>query len=69
MVDATKVEKDGPILLGANKLLYTSSNLVLATKLKTMEVLIMFIVIAIGFAWAMTQEEIEELDKRLGKKK
>jgi len=32
MVDATKVEKDGPILLGANKLLYTSSNLVLATK-------------------------------------
>jgi hypothetical protein len=69
MVDATKVEKDGPILLGANKLLYTSSNLVLATKLKTMEVLIMFIVIAIGFAWAWPEEEIEELDKRLGKKK
>jgi len=69
MVDATKVEKDGPILLGANKLLCTSSNLVLATKLKTMEVLIMFIVIAIGFAWAWPEEEIEELDKRLGKKK
>jgi hypothetical protein len=34
-----------------------------------MEVLIMFSVIAIGFAWAMPQEEIEELDKRLGKKK
>jgi hypothetical protein len=38
-----------------------------------MEVLIMFIltlcVIAIGFAWAWPQEEIEELDKRLGKKK
>ena len=34
-----------------------------------MEVLIMFIVIAIGFAWAMPQEEIEELDERLGKKK
>ena len=34
-----------------------------------MEVLIMFSVIAIGFAWVMTQEEIEELDKRLGKKK
>jgi hypothetical protein len=33
-----------------------------------MEILIMFIVIAIGFAWAMPQEEIEELDKRLGKK-
>jgi hypothetical protein len=32
-----------------------------------MEVLIMFSVI--GFAWAMPQEEIEELDKRLGKKK
>jgi hypothetical protein len=34
-----------------------------------MEVLIMFIVIAIGFAWAMPQKEIEELDERLGKKK
>jgi hypothetical protein len=38
-----------------------------------MEVLIMFIVtlilIAIGFAWAMSEEEIEELDERLGKKK
>ena len=31
MVDATKVEQDGPILLGANKLLYTGSNPVLAT--------------------------------------
>jgi hypothetical protein len=29
----------------------------------------MFIVIAIGFAWAIPQEEIEELDKCLGKKK
>jgi hypothetical protein len=34
-----------------------------------MEVLIMFIVFAIGFAWAWPEEEIEELDKRLGKKK
>ena len=34
-----------------------------------MEVLIMFVVIAIGFAWAMPQEEIDELDKRLSKKK
>ena len=33
-----------------------------------MEVLIMFVVIAIGFAWAMPQEEIVELDKRLNKK-
>ena len=38
-------------------------------KIKTMEVLIMFIVFAIGFAWAWPEEEIEELDKRLGKKK
>jgi len=29
----------------------------------------MFIVIAIGFAWAWPQKEIEELDERLGKKK
>jgi len=35
MVDATKVEQDGPILLGANKLLHTGSNPVLTTnKLK-----------------------------------
>ena len=47
------------------------SNPVLTTKIKIkiMEVLIMFSVIAIGFAWVMPQEEIEELDKRLGKKK
>jgi len=32
MVDATKVEQDGPILLGANKLLHTGSNPVLTTK-------------------------------------
>jgi len=37
MVDATKVEQDGPILLGANKLLYTSSNLVLATPNRAVE--------------------------------
>ena len=53
----------------AKKVTHTGSNPVLTTKLKTMEVLIIFIVIAIGFAWAMPQEEIEELDKRLGKKK
>jgi hypothetical protein len=29
----------------------------------------MFIVIAIGFAWAMPQEEIDELDNRLKNKK
>ena len=32
LVDATKVEQDGPILLGANKLLQTGSNPVLTTK-------------------------------------
>jgi hypothetical protein len=32
-----------------------------------MEVLIMFIVIAIGFAWVIPQEEIEELDKQFKK--
>ena len=31
-VDATKVEQDGPILLGANKLLHTGSNPVLTAK-------------------------------------
>jgi hypothetical protein len=34
-----------------------------------MEVLIMFIVIAIGFAWALPQEEIDELNERFNKKK
>ena len=34
-----------------------------------MEILIMFIVIAIGFAWAMPQEEIDELGNRLKNKK
>ena len=34
-----------------------------------MEILIMFIVIAIGFAWALPQEEIDELDKYFSKKK
>ena len=43
---------------------------VLTTKNKNkMEILIMFIVIAIGFAWAMPQEEIDELDNRLKNKK
>jgi hypothetical protein len=40
MVDATKVEQDGPILLGANKLLHTGSSPVLTTnklKLKVMK--------------------------------
>ena len=32
-----------------------------------MIVLIMFIVFAIGFAWVMTQEEIDELKNRLKK--
>ena len=32
-----------------------------------MIVLVMFIVIAIGFAWAIPQEEIEELNNRLKK--
>jgi hypothetical protein len=34
-----------------------------------MIVLIMFIVIAIGFAWAMPKKEIDELDNRLKNKK
>lgn len=34
-----------------------------------MEVLIMFILITIGFAWAMPQEEIDELNNRLKNKK
>jgi hypothetical protein len=29
----------------------------------------MFIVIAIGFAWALPQEEIDELNERFNKKK
>ena len=37
LADATKVEQDGPILLGANKLLQTGSNPVLATNLKIMK--------------------------------
>ena len=34
-----------------------------------MEVLIMFILITIGFAWALPQEEIDELNNRLKNKK
>lgn len=34
-----------------------------------MEVLIMFILITIGFAWAMPKEEIDELNNRLKNKK
>jgi hypothetical protein len=34
-----------------------------------MEILIMFIVIAIGFTWSMPQEEIHELNNRLKNKK
>jgi hypothetical protein len=34
-----------------------------------MEIIIMFVILAIGFAWALPQEEIDELDKRLGKNK
>ena len=34
-----------------------------------MVILFMFIIITVAFAWAMPQEEIDELDKRLGKKK
>ena len=29
----------------------------------------MFVIMAIGFAWALPQEEIDELDKCLGKNK
>ena len=34
-----------------------------------MEIIIMFVIMAIGFAWALPQEEIDELDKRLEKGK
>ena len=33
-----------------------------------MEVLIMFIVLSIGFAWVLPQEEIDELNIRFKKK-
>jgi hypothetical protein len=29
-----------------------------------MEVLIMFILVALGFAWALPQEEIDDINKR-----
>jgi len=38
-------------------------------KVKTMPVLIMVIIVVVMFAWAMPQEEIDELNKRLGIKK
>ena len=33
-----------------------------------MEVLIMFILVALGFAWALPQEEIDDINKRFKKK-
>ena len=33
-----------------------------------MEVLIMFILVALGFAWALPQEEIDELNEQFKKK-
>ena len=43
------------------------SSPVLTTKNKNMIVLIMFIGVAIGFAWAIPQEEIDELKNRFEK--
>lgn len=34
-----------------------------------MEVLIIFLLVAVAFAWALPQEEIDELNKRINKKK
>ena len=33
-----------------------------------MEVLIMFILVSLGFAWALPQEEIDDINKRFKKK-